>query len=70
MLLTAATPKRRNGTMNPSHDYRRREIATRDLLYRALRKWRLILVASLLAAIACAAFTLIKKNAGKEELTS
>ena len=70
MLLTAAPPKRRNGTMNPSHDYRRREIATRDLLYRALRKWRLILVASLLAAIACAAFTLIKKNAGKEELTS
>ena len=56
--------------MNPSHDYRRREIATRDLLYRALRKWRLILVASLLAAIACAAFTLIKKSGGEEELTS
>ena len=70
MLLTAAPPKRRNGTMNPSHDYRRREIATRDLLYRALRKWRLILVASLLAAIACAAFTLIKKSGGEEELTS
>lgn len=44
--------------MNQSHDVRRREIATRDLIYRSLRAWRWILLSGLLAAALAAAFAL------------
>ena len=43
--------------MNQSPDVRRREIATRDLLFRALLKWRIIL---LIAVLSAAAFLFVK----------
>ena len=43
--------------MNQSPDVRRREIATRDLLFRALLKWRIIL---LIAVLSAAGFLFVK----------
>ena len=48
--------------MNPSHDYRKREIAVRDLLYLTLKKWRLLLLLALAFALLWTLWGILKEG--------